>query len=231
MMFKTKLAVPVEIRNDSLHEETDTLLQPFEKDRNGSIIEHSFDRVAAFKIHNPRYSEKGVFRLITLIATFGLPKHQTLARQSSRMSRIINTGDTAAKRRRAHRRSCAEVLRLLASGTSFDEQAQDMIAFMVFSLRGISKTIEESAQSWDDKNYWKKAEALRQKWRWAHLAANDLQNLVATGKWQLVPPALIELIPYFSDVHIEIMTRSPDWWVGARRSLLKELQGEEGVIS
>ncbi|MCZ6704567.1 MAG: hypothetical protein O6942_01575 [Bacteroidetes bacterium] len=146
------------------------------------------------------------------------------------MGRIINTGDTAAKRRRAHRRSCAEVLHLLAKGNSFDEEAQDMTAFLVFSLRGIAKTIEESAQSWDDKNYWKKAEGLRHKWRWAHLAAEDLQNLVAEGKWQLVPPALIDLIPHFMDVNVQTITRSPDWWVGARRSLLKELQEEEGLV-
>lgn len=105
-----------------------------------------------------------------------------------------------------------------------------MTAFLVFSLRGIAKTIEESAQSWDDKNYWKKAEGLRHKWRWAHLAAEDLQILVAEGKWQLVPPALIDLFPHFMDVNVQTITRSPDWWVGARRSLLKELQEEEGLV-
>ena len=30
------------------------------------------------------------------------------------MARVIQTGETPAKRRHAHRRSCAEVLRLLA---------------------------------------------------------------------------------------------------------------------
>jgi len=97
-----------------------------------------------------------------------------------------------------------------------------MSAFLVFSLRGIHDTIEESALAWDDRNYWKKSEALRQKWRWSHHAANNLEKLVVEGKWQLIPPLLIELIPHFGDVTITTITRGPDWWVGARRALMKQ---------
>ena len=140
------------------------------------------------------------------------------------MGRIITTGDTAAKRRRAHIRSCAEVLRLMASADAFDDESKDMAAFLVFSLRGIYETIEESAQSWDDRNYWKKSEALRQKWRWSKLASDELRELVVAGKWQLVPPLLIRLIPHFSDVNVQSITRSPDWWVGARTALFRELE-------
>ena len=128
-------------------------------------------------------------------------------------------------------RSCAEVLRLLASGDSFDEEAQDMSAFLVFSMRGIAKTIEESALSWDDKNYWKKAEGLRQKWRWTELKAAELEELVVTGKWQLVPPLLIGLIPYFASINVQTITRSQDWWVGARRSLLLEREKQLPQVS
>ncbi len=145
------------------------------------------------------------------------------------MGRIISTGDTAAKRRRAHIRSCAEVLRLMASRDSFDDEAKDMAAFLVFNLRGIYVTIEESARSWDDRNYWKKSEALRQKWRWSELVADELQELVVAEKWQLVPPLLIELIPHFADVNIQSVTRSSDWWAGARRALKRELEQAESV--
>lgn len=138
------------------------------------------------------------------------------------MGRIVRTGDTPAKRRNAHIRSCAEVIRLLAERPSFDEESKDMSAFLVFSLRGIHDTIEESALAWDDRNYWKKSEALRQKWRWSHHAANNLEKLVVEGKWQLIPPLLIELIPHFGDVTITSITRGPDWWVGARRALMKQ---------
>ncbi len=105
------------------------------------------------------------------------------------MSRIVRTGDTPAKRRNAHRRSCAEVLRLLAEKTAFDDEAKDMAAFLVFNLRGIGETIEQSAFAWDDRNYWKKAEALRHKWLWTSKKAEEIGQIVVQGKWQLFPPA------------------------------------------
>jgi len=138
------------------------------------------------------------------------------------MTRIISTGDSAAKRRRAHIRSCAEVIRLLATKDGFDEESKDMSAFLVINLRGIYKSIDESAQAWDDRNYWKKSEALRHKWRWSRLAADGLEELVIAGKWQLIPPMLIDLIPHFSDVNIHTITRGPDWWVGARTALINQ---------
>ena len=140
------------------------------------------------------------------------------------MGRIVRTGDTPAKRRNAHRRSCAEVIRLLAEKTSFDEEAKDMAAFLVFSLRGIGETIEQSALAWDDRNYWKKAEALRHKWRWTTKKSEEIGQMVVEGKWQMIPPQLMELFPHFSDVTITKITRGPDWWVGARRALVKEAE-------
>ncbi len=138
------------------------------------------------------------------------------------MARIVHTGDTPAKRRNAHIRSSAEVIRLLAERQGFDEEAKDMVAFLVFSLRGIYETIDESARAWDDRNYWKKSEALRHKWSWSRLSADELEALVLAGQWALVPALLIGLIPRFSDVTISSITRGPDWWVGAHRALQKQ---------
>lgn len=143
------------------------------------------------------------------------------------MSRIIQTGSTPAKRRNAHRRSCAEVLRLLAQRPSlasgaFDEEAKDMVAFLVFSLYGIEETIETSAQAWDDRNYWKKSEKLRADWRWTIQTADRIKKHIVEGQWIDVPPLLIELIPRFQDVTINKMMRDSDWWVGAHRALLRQ---------
>ena len=138
------------------------------------------------------------------------------------MARIIVTGETPAKRRNAHMRSCAEVIRLLAQRPDFDDEAKDMTAFLVFNLRGIYKTIDESAQAWDERNYWKKAEGLREKWRWSRIAADKLLKLIRGHAWHQVPELLIEMIPRFSGVTISQITRDSDWWVGALTALQKE---------
>ncbi len=143
------------------------------------------------------------------------------------MGRITNTGETPAKKRRAHVRSCAEALRLLAQneglGTGcFDAEAKDMTAFLVVHLRGIYDTINESAHAWDDRNYWKKAEALRETWRWSQTAARTLEPLVLENRWAEVPPVLVSLVPHFADVTIHQLTRDADWWCGALRALRRQ---------
>ena len=141
------------------------------------------------------------------------------------MGRIIETGDTPAKQRRAHMRSCAEVLRLLAERPVFDAEGRDMTAFLVFNLRGIYKTIDQSAAAWDERNYWKKAEGLREKWRWARTSADELEALIKGDAWHEVPQFLIGLIQYFASVRVTKMTRDSDWWVGAYRAIVRPAPG------
>ena len=138
------------------------------------------------------------------------------------MARLIKTGETPAKKRHAHMRSCAEVLRLLAQRGVFDEEARDMTAFFVFNLRGIYETIDTSAQAWDERNYWKKAEALRETWRWTRIAADRLEALIRKDRWDDVPPVLLELVPRFSSITVTAITRDADWWCGALRALLRQ---------
>ncbi|MEM1126305.1 MAG: hypothetical protein AAGI71_06605 [Bacteroidota bacterium] len=135
------------------------------------------------------------------------------------MGRVIQTGDTPAKRRRRHLRSCAEVIRLLAQRPTFDAEAQDMAAFLVFTLRDLYAVIDASADSWDERGYWKKAEKLRHDWLWARHAAADLETLILNDRWPDVPPLLIGLVPHVSDVTVATLTRDADWWCGALRAL------------
>ena len=145
------------------------------------------------------------------------------------MARIIHAGETPAKRRRAHTRASAEALRLLAQRPSlaagaFDAEAKDLVAFLALHLRGIGETIEDAAQSWDDRNYWRKSEKLRADYRWAPQAADELEALAVAGDWPAVVPVLLALVPRFSGVTIAKMTRDADHWVGAYRALCRRAQ-------
>ena len=145
------------------------------------------------------------------------------------MARIIHAGDTPAKRRRAHTRASAEALRLLATRPSlaagaFDAEAKDLTCYLAIHLRGIGETIEDAAQSWDDRNYWRKAEKLRADYRWAPQAADRIEALVVADDWEGVVPELLALVPKFGDVTIAKMTRDADHWVGAHRALLRRAE-------
>jgi len=97
-----------------------------------------------------------------------------------------------------------------------------MAAFMVFSLRGIYQTIDKSAEAWDDRNYWKKAEGLRDKWSWSRRVADELEEAILANKWYEVTDQLIALIPHFQDVSVKTRKRDADWWGGALAALRRE---------
>ena len=94
-----------------------------------------------------------------------------------------------------------------------------MTAFFVFNLRGIYQTIDESAHAWDERNYWKKAEALREKWRWTRTADGPPEVGVAHHRRDEVPPVLLGLVPYFNSITVTTITRNADWRCGALRAL------------
>ena len=145
------------------------------------------------------------------------------------MGRIIHAGETPAKRRRAYIRSCAEVIRKLATRPVFGAEEQDMTAFLVFCLRGIYETIDESADSWDDRNYWRKAEQLRDRWSWSRKTADELESRILADEWASVPDVLVGVVPHFLDVSVKTEKRDADWWVGAMATLRSEHEESTAV--
>ena len=79
------------------------------------------------------------------------------------MSRVINT-NSPGKRRSAHMRTIAEILRRLSQQREVTTETRDMVAMLVFSLRAIDGTVEESVRAWEKRGYWKKADDFQQKW-------------------------------------------------------------------
>ena len=83
------------------------------------------------------------------------------------MSRVINT-DSTGKKRNQNMRTGAELLRHLSQKNTIDDEAKDMLALLIYCLREIDEGIDSSAQAWEKRDYWMKAEEFRQRWRWGH---------------------------------------------------------------
>lgn len=147
------------------------------------------------------------------------------------MARIVQTGSTPAKRRRAHVRSCAEALRRLATRPGlaagvYDAEALDLAAFLAFHLHGIGQTIEDAANAWDDRDYWRKSEKLRADYRWAPQTAVAIEADLLAEQWDRLTGHLVALVPHFADVTITKETRDADAWVGAHRALVRRTEKE-----
>jgi hypothetical protein len=145
------------------------------------------------------------------------------------MSRVINT-DSPGKRRSQLMRTCAEIIRHLSQKRDLDEEARDMAATLVYCFRGIAQGIEDSAQAWEKRDYWVKAERFRAKWIWPAQAAANLEDIVRNDAWDLLPRLLADLLPEFSSIKIARLTRGSDIWDGAYERLLTE-QSSQGEMT
>lgn len=137
------------------------------------------------------------------------------------MSRVINT-DSTGKARSQLMRTCAELLRHLSQKPAIDDEAKDMAAMVVLCLREIDEGIESSAAVWEKRDYWMKAEKLRQRWVWVGSEAARLERAIRDDAWTTLPDLMLKLFPHFADIKISRFTRSSDLWDGAYKHLLTD---------
>jgi hypothetical protein len=144
------------------------------------------------------------------------------------MSRVINT-DGPGKKRNFHMRTAAELLRRLSQKSEIDDDARDMLAELVFTLREIDQGIDDSARAWEKRDYWMKAEEFRQKWGWAGRMADDVYSILISSDWARLPVLMTKLLPYFADIKITKYMRKESMWLGSYERLMSERsQNERG---
>lgn len=135
------------------------------------------------------------------------------------MSRVVNPNNPG-KVRNQLMRTAAELLRHLSQKQELDEEAKDMAAMLVFCLRDIEDGIEASAIAWEKRDYWVKAEQLRQRWVWAGNASARIENVIRSESWDALPGLMVNLFEHFADIKITKFTRDAAEWQGAYQRLV-----------
>ena len=137
------------------------------------------------------------------------------------MSRITYADGTPNQQRNSLRRAIAEVLRRMSEKSTVDAEVKDMVAFIVFSLREIAASVDKSAQAWEKRDYYLKADAFRRDWAWVELAANRLYAALYEERWSDLPVELAQLTPQFADVRVTQLTRPARLWQGCYERLVR----------
>lgn len=137
------------------------------------------------------------------------------------MSRVINT-NSPNKVRNHCRRTIAEILRRLSKKSEIDAEAKDMAAMIVFMLQEINRSVEQTVNAWEKRDYWMKAERFLREWEWPREAAANFDDVIRNEAWELLPELLADLFPQFADIQVKKMTRSPSMWKGAHERLLEQ---------
>jgi hypothetical protein len=138
------------------------------------------------------------------------------------MGRVVNPNNPG-KLRNQLMRTGAELMRHLSQKAELDDEAKDMAALLVFCLRNIDDGIEASAIAWERRDYWVKAEQLRQRWVWAGNASARLENVIRNETWDTLPSIMVNLFEHFADIKITKFTRDAAEWNGACQRLVDEL--------
>jgi hypothetical protein len=137
------------------------------------------------------------------------------------MSPVINT-DSTGKERNQLMRTAAEILRRLSQKTDIDSDVKNMLALLVYCFREIEAGIDQSATAWEKRDYWVKAEELRQRWSWPGDTADQIQAMIYNEDWNRMPPIMVKLLPRFADIKITKLTRSESMWEGVYDKLMRE---------
>lgn len=137
------------------------------------------------------------------------------------MSRVINT-NSPGKIRNHCRRTIAEILRRLSRKSNIDAETKDMAAAIVYLLREIDRSVRQTIEAWEKRDYWMKAERFQREWEWAREAAANFEDVIRNDAWDLLPELLANLSGHIADVDVKKMTRKPSVWRGAHQKLLDE---------
>jgi len=138
------------------------------------------------------------------------------------VSRLVSVDGTPGTQRNRLRRTIAEALRLLVMKKTLDDEAKDLAATIVFSLRAIQEGVEQTATAWEKRNYFVKADRFRMEWDWVPRVEREMTEMILLGEWHKLLPVLGELTGRFHDVTVNKLTRSSRIWQGAYERLLEE---------
>jgi hypothetical protein len=131
-------------------------------------------------------------------------------------------GQNPSVERNQLRRTISEALRHLLAKKKLDDESKDLVALIVYSLRGIAQGVDQSARAWEKRDYYVKADKFRMEWAWAEKSANRLEVILRGELWNELPVALAELAPKFSDITVTKFVRTEALWQGRYKQLMAE---------
>ncbi len=105
------------------------------------------------------------------------------------MSRVIRAVP-AARQRRDLLRALATAVR--AAAAADEAERRDLLAFSVLALERLLESVEATAQAWERRGYWVKADRFRNDWAWAGAVCRQLNDCLAREDWSAAAVALAE---------------------------------------
>lgn len=96
------------------------------------------------------------------------------------MSRVVRAV-RAGQQRRDLLRVIAAAIRAVAMAESAERR--DLLAFIVLALGRLLESVEATAEAWERRGYWVKADRFRLEWKWVVTLLNEMTECLGRHDW------------------------------------------------
>jgi hypothetical protein len=70
---------------------------------------------------------------------------------------------------------------LALDGIRASADSRDRLAFLLLCLGEVRRSVDQTADAWEKRGYWVKADRFRAEWQWLQAAEGDLAQALAAG--------------------------------------------------
>lgn len=112
------------------------------------------------------------------------------------MARVIRP-DSPSRLRTSILESIRSTLPALGTAAS-DTELRDRLAFILLALRQLQASIETTAEAWERRAYWVKADQFRRSWAWVAPLAQALTKALLAGELAAARGIAMQLEPHMA---------------------------------
>lgn len=134
------------------------------------------------------------------------------------LGRVINP-EGAGKERTQLTRSVVLALRALVQQNEPNQETRDLAAYIALALLAIEDTVDVSAQAWEKRGYWVKADRYRMEWAWSSKLGKAMKDAVLREDWAYIARTAAQVAEHLKDVEVPKRHHLGTPWVGARHRL------------
>ena len=134
------------------------------------------------------------------------------------MSRVINR-DTEGNQRDRLLKMASAALGEFFKSPQPGEKSRDQAAFVALALMEVDKTIEPSAQAWEKRGYWVKADRYRLDWEWTARLGKRLAEELQADHWDGVQQTMVEAAQHLATVRASTTMIKKEPWKGSWEQL------------
>ena len=130
------------------------------------------------------------------------------------MTRIIRT-DSPARYRQRLLKALASAFQYIRHEKTNEAQKKDIYAFTLLTLEALSKSIDQTASAWEKRDYWIKADRLRDTWKWVSEAHKHLQTALQNNEIEGAYQQIESLHEQTESIKLPRNRPGQDLWQGA----------------